>query len=385
MTARPLRIAVDATTWAPARTGVGLYTERLLRAWQRLDTGDELLLLTNRHADEPAQSGLPVLGPPMPIRAAWLQTAMPAQLLRLRPDAAFFPNYLAPLLPLPKIPYVLTVHDLAVFLYPQTFTFKKRVLQRAALPWLVRQAAAILTPSESTRRDTLRLLPARPQQVVTTLLAAPEDFETAPTAEEIARCRAMLGLPPRYLLTVGTLEPRKNQVRLVRAFEQVAARYPDVQLVVAGGKGWRDDEILQTLGQTPVRDRIHSVGYVDPLALKVLYHEALALCYPSLYEGFGLPVAEAMAMGTAVLTSRGSSLDEVAAGAALAIDPLNVDSIAQALDQLLGDEVLRGNLAARGLQRSAQLSWRHTALQTRQVFLNLRAGLPPAAGLAGAP
>ena len=372
MADRPLRIAIDATTWAPGRTGVGLYTERLLRAWQGLHTGDELLLLTNRFAEEPAASGLRVLGPRFPVRAAWLQTAVPLQLARLRPDAAFFPNYLAPIVPVPGIPYVLTVHDMAVFLYPETFTFKKRVLQRAALPLLVRQAAAILTPSESTKRDLLRLIPTNPDKVVVTPLAAPADFEQRPDQQTISRERAALKLPQRYLLTVGTLEPRKNQVRLVRAFERIAERFPDVQLVVAGGKGWRDDEILAALGDTPVRSRIHSVGYVGPEALKVLYSEALALCYPSLYEGFGLPVAEAMAMGTAVLTSRGSSLDEVAAGAALAVDPYSVDEIAQGLEKLLGDEVLRTDLAQRGLQRAAQLNWAHTAAATRQVFLQLR-------------
>ena len=376
MADRPLRIAVDATTWAPGRTGVGLYTERLMRAWQGLATGDELLLMTNRFAEVPAASGLPVYGPRFPVRAAWLQSAVPLQLARLRPDAAFFPNYLAPIVPVPGIPYVLTVHDMAVFLYPETFTFKKRVLQRAALPLLVRQAAAILTPSLSTKRDLLRLIPTDERKVVVTPLAAPEDFELRPDAATIARERAALNLPERYLLAVGTLEPRKNQVRLVRAFERVAQRYPDVQLVVAGGKGWRDDEILAALGHTPVKDRIRSVGYVGPEALKVLYAEALALCYPSLYEGFGLPVAEAMAMGTAVLTSRGSSLDEVAAGAALAVDPLSVDELAAALDSLLGDPALRDELARRGLQRAAELSWKHTARATREVFLRLRNHMP---------
>lgn len=372
MADRPLRIAIDATTWAPGRTGVGLYTERLIRAWQGLPTGDELLLMTNRFAEEPASSGLRVYGPRFPVRAAWLQAAVPFQLARLRPDAAFFPNYLAPILPVPGIPYVLTVHDMAVFLYPETFTFKKRVLQRAALPLLVRQAAAILTPSESTKRDLLRLIPTDPAKVVVTPLAAPADFEQRPDSQTVARERLALNLPARYLLTVGTLEPRKNQVRLVRAFERVAERFPDVQLVVAGGKGWRDDEIMAVLGDTPVKNRIHSVGYVGPQALKVLYAEALALCYPSLYEGFGLPVAEAMAMGTAVLTSRGSSLDEVAAGAALAVDPLSIDEIALGLERLLSDANLRADLGHRGLVRAAQLKWSHTAAATRQVFLDIR-------------
>lgn len=368
---RPLRIAVDATTWAPARTGVGLYTERLLRAWQQLAYGDQLLLLTNRFADTAAASGLQVYGPAMPVRALWLQTAMPLQLLRFAPDVAFFPNYLAPLLPLPHIPYVLTVHDLAVFLYPETFTFKKRVLQRAALPWLVRRAAAIVVPSENTRRDLLRLLPTDPAKVVVTPLAAPPDIGEAPSPELVGQVRRDLGLPERYLLSVGTLEPRKNVVRLIEAFERIATEFGDVQLVIAGGKGWRDEDISRALRRPELKARIVSVGYVTPDQLKVLYHQALALCYPSLYEGFGLPVVEAMACGTPVLTSRGSSLDEVAGTAALAVDPLDVGAIAAGIRQMLADPELRQRMRVQGLARAGELSWQRTAEQTRQVITSV--------------
>lgn len=372
---RPLRILVDVTTWAPGRTGVGLYTERLLQAWLQLGTGDTLYAASNIGFDDLGDAAMPRVGPRFPVRAVWLQTAVPAQIARIRPDFAFFPNYMAPLLP--TCPYVVTVHDLAVFLYPETFTFKKRVLQRALLPTLVRNAAAVLTPSEATRRDVLRLLPSDPRRVVAVPLAAGDSFATRPGADEIARERAALHLPARYLLAVGTLEPRKNLPRLIRAFERIAARFPDVHLVVAGGRGWRDESIRATLGDSKVKDRIHAVGYVSPEALRVLYAEALVLCYPSLYEGFGLPVAEAMAMATPVLTSRGSSLDEVAAGAALAVDPLSVDELAAALERLLSDEALRADLSRRGLTRAAELSWKSTALRTREVFARLHAGQMP--------
>jgi glycosyltransferase involved in cell wall biosynthesis len=371
----PMRILVDVTTWAPGRTGVGLYTERLLRAWLALGTGDTLYAASNIGFRELEGVPMPHVGPRFPVRAVWLQTAVPAQIARLRPDFAFFPNYMAPVIP--TCPYVVTVHDLAVFLYPETFTFKKRVLQRALLPTLVRGAAAILTPSEATRRDVLRLLPCDPRRVVAVPLAAGDEFKALPTPEQIRREREALQLPDRYVLAVGTLEPRKNLERLIRAFEQIACRHPDVHLVIAGGRGWRDESLRATLGDTPAKERIHTVGYVSPEALRVLYAQATALCYPSLYEGFGLPVAEAMAMGTPVLTSRGSSLDEVAAGAALAVDPLSVQELARELDRLLGDAGLRADLSRRGLQRASELTWQRTAEQTRAVFTRLKHGLPP--------
>ncbi len=376
----PLRVLVDVTTWVPGRTGVGLYTERLLRAWLALQQNDKLWMASNVGHGELAGLHVDTIGPRMPVRALWMQTAMPALAMRLKPDFAFFPNYMTPVVP--TCPYVVTVHDLAVFLYPETFTFKKRVLQRAALPFLVKRAAAVLTPSESTRRDVIRLLHADPDRVVAVPLAAADDFATPPSPETTAEVRAELFLPPRYLLAVGTLEPRKNLVRLIRAFEKIAPHHPDLKLVVAGGRGWRDEAIQAELGNSPVRKAIVSVGYVRPDALKVLYREAIGLCYPSLYEGFGLPVVEAMASGTPVLTSRGSSLDEVADGAAIAVDPLSIDAIADGLELLLRDDALRARLGREGLARAQKLSWHQTAVETRAVFARLRAGQKPHPGAA---
>ena len=145
-------------------------------------------------------------------------------------------------------------------------------------------------------------------------------------------------------------------------------------LVVAGGRGWRDDAIAAALRQHPAKGQIRAVGYVGPDALRVLYAEALALCYPSLYEGFGLPVVEAMASGTPVLTSKGSSLDEVAAGAAIAVDPLSVEEIARAMLDLAQSSDLRAQLREKGLRRAAELSWAQTARASREVFVNLRDG-----------
>ena len=365
-----MKILVDVTTWCPGRTGVGLYTEHVLRSWLGLGR-DELVFATNKDFSEFA--GLPVqkIGPRMPIRAAWMQTALAVQAAKLRPDAAFFPNYMAPLAlaaGLPKIPYVVTVHDLAIFLYPETFTFKKRVLQRLLLPTLARGAAAILTPSEATRRDVLRILPVKPEDVVAVPLAADARFLTPPDPLTVARERKNLKLPKHFLLAVGTLEPRKNLVRLIEAFEHIAPAHPDVHLVLAGGRGWKDEGIARTLNASPLKNRIHPVGYVSQDALKVLYGEAIALCYPSLYEGFRLPVVEAMAAGAPVLTSRGSSLDEVAAGAAVAVDPLSVTEIGDGMTRLIDDSGLRDALRARGRARAAELSWDKTAQATRAVF-----------------
>lgn len=369
-----MKVLVDVTTWVPGRTGIGLYTERLLQAMQALGTNDELLLATNTTAADVNIAGK-LISPKMPLRALWMQSAVPALCLQHRPDVAFYPNYMAPMIS--PCPSVITVHDMAVFLHPETFTWKKRVLQRALLPAILKQADAIVTPSRSTRRDLLRLVELDPRRVVPIHLAADPRLSDPMTDAEITAASDQLQLPPKYLLAVSTLEPRKNLVRLIAAFERVAPARPDVHLVLVGGKGWRDAGIRAALEKSTVADRIVTTGYVSFDALRLVYQRALALCYPSLYEGFGLPVVEAMACGTPVLTSTGSSLDEVAAGAAIAVDPMSVDEIAEGMRRLCDSPDLRAELSAKGSARAAQLSWSRTARLTREVLQYVANGKLP--------
>lgn len=368
-----MRVLVDVTTWTAGRSGIGMYTERLLRAYAERFPTDELLLASNQptEADVPGQS----MGPQMPLRALWMQTALAAQARSSGADVLFCPNYLGPLLPGP--PLVATFHDMAVYLTPETFSYRKRELQRRLLPHVAARAAAILTPSEASRRDVVRLLDVDPRRVVTTSLAADPMFFGPKDPAAIAAMRARFDLPERFLLAVGTLEPRKNLVRLVRAFETIWPQHRDVALVLVGGKGWRDAAIREALGSSPARQAILTTGYVEASDLRLLYQGALALCYPSLYEGFGLPVVEAMACGTATLVSRGSSLDEVAGDAALAVPAQDEAAIAEAMARLLEDDALRRDLAERGAARAATFSWQRTAGETRAVFERVAAGKMP--------
>ncbi|MBP46591.1 MAG: hypothetical protein CMH53_01480 [Myxococcales bacterium] len=375
-----MRSLIDVTTWIPARSGIGLYTERLLRAWADQYPDDEFLFASNLVKDDAALPGRQVtrVGPVMPSRALWMQTALPLQVGRLRPDVAFYPNYLAPIVNVGAVPRVVTVHDMAVFLHPQTFTWKKRVLQRRLLPALLTTVQGIITPSESTRRDLLRLIPnIDPRRVASVALAADPACHLPVSDEQVRQVQRRYDLPQRYLLAVGTLEPRKNLVRLIEAFELVWPNAKDVKLILVGGKGWRDGAIADALKHSSAREGIDALGYVSFDDLRALYRGATAMCYPSLYEGFGLPVIEAMACGAPVLTSHGSSLDEVAAGAALQIDPLDVQAIASGLQTLLLDNDERNRLAEAGQRRAGQLSWQQTASTTRQILQRVAEGELP--------
>ena len=369
-----MKLLIDVTTWVPGRSGVGLYTERLLEALVALGYNDELFLASNINTDEVTVQGMPV-GPKMPLRAFWMQSALPITCVWQQPDVAFFPNYMMPVVR--TCPTVVTVHDMAIFLHPQTFTWKKRILQRALLPSLLKRADAILTPSHSTKRDLLKLIDLDPRRIVPIHLAADPRLSKPLSDIEVAEARAELNLPDRYLLAVSTLEPRKNLVRLIAAFEKISQKHRDVHLLLVGGKGWRDTGIRTAMSKSSAADRIIATGYITFNALRLVYRDALALCYPSLYEGFGLPIVEAMACGAPVLTSCGSSIDEVAENAALMVDPYDTVQIADGMSRLIKDETLRIELRRKGLHRASKLSWMQTAELTRDVFSQVAQGRLP--------
>jgi glycosyltransferase involved in cell wall biosynthesis len=185
--------------------------------------------------------------------------------------------------------------------------------------------------------------------------------------------RARHGLrADRYVLSVGTLEPRKNHARLVRAFDALAATRPDLRLVLAGARGWKSGAVDSAIAAAGARARIHVLGGVSADDLAALYSGATAFAYPSLYEGFGLPVLEAMAAGAPVLTSTVSSLPEVAGDAALLVDPDDSDAMAGAMHELLFDEALRTRLAGMGLARAASFTWERTARATAESLRRAR-------------
>ena len=238
-------------------------------------------------------------------------------------DFAMFPNYLAPLNV--ACPFVNVVHDLAIIRTPQFFNFGKLALQRPLLPWIVRRAAAVGTVSAASRRDITELLGV-PEHRVLMLPGAPHPACAVPPESEIARVRQAYGLERRYIVSVGTLEPRKNLPTLLRAFDRLSARTgtpaADLDLVIIGGKGWRDRELRAEIAARLASGRLHTLGYVPERDLVALYGGAEVLAYPSHFEGFGLPVVEAMACGTPVVATDVPALREVAGGAATLV-PLN--------------------------------------------------------------
>ncbi|RME31003.1 MAG: glycosyltransferase family 1 protein, partial [Thermoflexia bacterium] len=285
-------------------------------------------------------------------------------LRRVGADLVHGPVYVVPLAT--SLPAVVTVHDLSFLRFPHFFRPANRLYLSLFTRLSVRRARRVLAVSFHTAKETERLLGIRGAKLRVVYHGVDPVFRPLPP-EEVAAFRIRQELPEQFVLYVGTLEPRKNLVRLVQAL----ARFPETDrpfLVLAGARGWCDEEIFATVERLNLGDRVLFPGYVPNEELPLWYNAARVFAYPSLYEGFGMPVLEALACGTPVLTSETSSLPEAAGDGALLVDPNDVGAIADGLHRLLTDQVLRETLRERGLAHAARFSWARTALETVALY-----------------
>jgi glycosyltransferase involved in cell wall biosynthesis len=365
---------VDGRALLGEPTGVGRYVRNLLREMAAADPGSRFVVFLDREGED----GLPADGridrARLPGRRgrnilAWTHLHLP-RLMRAHPVAvALFPFYTMPRrIPCPG---VLTLHDITFTLHPEWFPLRARLNFAASAPGAARRAAHVLTVSECSRRDIVREYGVDPAKVTAVPLAPDPSFGPRPPDVIEAACRRH-GVRRPYLIHLGSLHPRRNLDRLLDAF----ARVPEaraVQLVLAGRleRPYRTvDPLVRRRG---LEARVRHLGYVPEADLPPLVAGAEALVYPSLYEGFGLPVLEAMACGTPVLTSGVSALPETAGGAALLVDPASADAIAEGLASLLRDEGLRARLREAGRARARLFSWRRAAEATLAVFREVAA------------
>ena len=266
---------------------------------------------------------------------------------------------------------VVTIHDLSALLHPEKH--RSRLVRRARLrlPLVARVADMIITPTESVKREVCQRFNVKSEKVSAIHLAARQSFQPVPFAQT-AEIRKRLGIEDEFLLFVGTLEPRKNLLTLLKAFEQIVAQsslHP--QLVIAGGEGWLMNEVSAYLKKASISGRLRVTGYLDDDDLRALYSSCRVFIYPSVYEGFGLPPLEAMACGAPVIAGRIPSLQETLGSAARLVEPLDVDALAKSIIELLEDEKQRQKLKAAGREQAERYSWEKTARRTLSVYENL--------------
>jgi glycosyltransferase involved in cell wall biosynthesis len=357
------------------QAGVSRYTEHLLQWLPSVAPDLEFVVFAGRAAASEvhdhrlptslswALSRLPTEYPQ--ARILWEQAAGPFALRRHQIDVVHGPVNVSPLLT--RRPSVVTVHDLAFLIYPEQYPGAKQRYLNLLTRRSVERAEYVISVSANTRVDVLRHYRVHPERVI--VIPNGVEPELAPVEGHggIQALRERHRLPEQFILFVGTLQPRKNLVGLLRAYARLKETL-DWPLVVVGAKGWLYAPVFDEARALGIADRVIFAGYADQPTLRLWYSAATIFVYPSLYEGFGLPVLEAMGCGTPVVTSATSSLPEVAGDAALTIDPTDAGALAAALDRLIQDAALRSELRQRGLARARQFSWERTARETSDLY-----------------
>jgi glycosyltransferase involved in cell wall biosynthesis len=302
-------------------------------------------------------------------RIAWEQTVLPRELGRLKPDLLHGMAYALPVAW--SGPAVVSIYDLSFLRFPKAFNAANRIYLAATTRAAAKRARRILTISEHSRRDIVRLLGVPEQRVDVTYPAAEERYRVVP-ADEVAAFRLAHGLPATFIFGVGTLEPRKNVIGLLHAYAQLGRPRPP--LYIGGGAGWRFSPIFDTVRQLDLQDDVQFVGYVPEDELPLWYNAARLFVFPSLYEGFGLPVLEAMACGTPVITSTAASLPEVGGPAAVLVPPQDTARLAHEMQRVLDDPQSRMEMRAAGRIQASRFSWRTLTDQTVASYAHAAGG-----------
>ena len=363
-----MRIGMKISPLTVLKAGIPNYIIHLLEALAQVDNGNEYILYTNRpipfNLDLPDRFRTVKVTFPSPHMQLWYQIGLPVQMKKDGIQLFHDPVYPLPFI-LP-VPGVITVHDISNYTNPGVHRFRSALSGRL-FPAHIRKARQIMTDSFFTASELKRLFPGAADKIHVIHLGISNRFRRVSCEDTLESVRQKYDLPSRFLLFLGTLEPRKNIERLLKAFALSCSSIPH-SLVITGGLGWKFDKLLELISNHPNRDRIHLTGYVEDDHLPALLSSAEFLAYPSILEGFGFPILEAMACGTPVITSNVSSMPEIAGDAAFLVNPLSVDSISNGINVLGHNDDLRGELSRRGLERACCFSWRKTALKTLDVY-----------------
>lgn len=310
----------------------------------------------------------PGVAVPIPGPRLWTLRTLAMEMRRDPPDLLFVPSHVIP----PVHPKsVVTVHDLGYLVEPDCH----QPIHRKQLEWTTRwncaEAAGIVAVSQSTRQDLIDRLDISPASVHVIHHGVSPAFHPA-SQDEIDKVRTAHALPERFILAVGTIHPRKNLIRLIQAFEQLAADDAELALVLCGNAGWRAEETLERARRSPFSARVRHLGYVGDSDMAALYSAASVTAFVSLYEGFGLPALESMACGTPVVAADRAALPEICGGAAVLVDPNDTLSISGAIRLVLADHATRARLVREGKIHAESFTWQKCALQTLAFLRAIR-------------
>ena len=384
-----MRIGIDVSLVPGQTSGGGQYAYQLTRALAAIDPVNSYLLYPVfyhivhpdfRPADLPSAANMRVaqrwLTPEL-VRFLWRQDRSEQfkEFLLGNVDIVHSTTFCAPRFHRRRRRLVVTIYDLSFVTHPESHLPANVEHCLRGTKLAIDRADALIAISESARRELIDTMGAPPERIVVTPLASDPHLRRVSDPERLAAVRRRYELPERFILFLGAMEPRKNLLRLIEAFAALSpALRRETVLVVAGAQGWLNDSVRERVGQLGLAGSVRFPGYIAGDDVAAVYSLATVFAYPSLWEGFGLPVLEAMACGTPVLTSDVSSLPEVAGDAALFVPPTDVEAIADGLTRLLGDAELRADLCERGLRRAAAFSWERCARETLAVYTSVVRG-----------
>jgi len=386
-----LRIGIDYTAAVRQGAGIGRYTRELVRALAKLDGDNDYVLFAavggQRLTDTAWPPNFQVRSVPLSDRALailWHRLRLPlwVELVTGRVDIFHSPDFVLP--PVRRAcpehsrraRTMLTVHDLSFMRYPDCTDANLRAYLNEVVPRSVHRADLVLADSQSTKDDLVELLGVESDRIEVVYPGVEERFRPIEDQAHLEEVRKRCHLPPRFILGLGTLQPRKNFTTLIEAFATLRPCDPaTLRLVIAGGKGWLYEEIFAAVERMGLEEKVIFSGFVADEDLPALYNLADLFVFPSLYEGFGLPPLEAMSCGTPVITSNASSLPEVVGEAGLMVKATDVEGLAEAMQRVLEDDALREEMMARGLEQARKFTWEKAAAKLLSLYEALKAGM----------
>lgn len=375
-------IGIDASRVSlKEKTGTETYASSLIKAIAKVDQRNQYLLYFNSNQKVNFINQVKFQEIDIPAQRLWTQCRLSRELFRQKPDILFIPAHTLPIIRPKNIKTVVTIHDLGAEYLKEYYQFPQRIYLNRTTEYVLKYATHIITVSEATKREieerfgrkkNLTVIPeGYNSEIYDFAKLKAQSFEN--TQDKKSKLKAILNkynLIKPYLLFVGTIQPRKNLTRLIKAFAKVKNK--DLELVLVGKKGWLYDDIFQLPGELGIKNKVRFLNYVDLEDLPFLYYQAKAFVFPSLCEGFGLPLLEAMACGCPVLTSNISSMPEIVEKAGFLVNPYHEDEIQQGIENIVNNVNLQKRLRENGLQKVKNFSWEKAARETMKVFEKLR-------------
>jgi len=376
-----VKIGIDFTAAYEQGAGIGRLVREQVRHLMQLQLPYEYHLWVagadakSLEAKKIDSAGSQVIWHPTQITPRWwmriwhrLHIPYPIEAMVGRVDLYHATDFVLP----PKLPMtktILTVHDLSFERVPEAASPSLRVYLQKVVPASVKRALHVIADSEATKQDLIELYGTPADKISVILSGVDPRFQPVTDTQQLAKVREKYNIDDRpYLFSIGTVQPRKNYSRIIEALAQVREQGHDIQLVIAGGRGWLEDEMYDTIKRLNIADHVNLIGFADDVDIPALYSSADCVLFPSLYEGFGFPVLEGMACGTPVITANVSSLPEVAGDSAIMVNPYDVDEIENAIIRVLTESDLRQSMITSGFTQAQKFTWQQSALALSQVY-----------------